>query len=358
MFKKIGLRIIVLAVLLVALNFIYAKWFYENDVQTHSDIINLVREVPQDAQVIYLGESSNYTKRSDDVEKKSIAEFIGDYYPELNMHGITKPAAHAGIYKVLLENIPQNNDVKTVIVTLNLRSFSANWIYSNLETALQKSLVLIKPYPPLVNRFLLSFKAYDIKSDKEREAQFKAMWDNDTFNFPYDFPYNNVTSWDYAMAMSGFKDSLGNLDQAKTELACHFIKNYAFHIDTLNNIRINQFDEIIKLAQKRNWNLVFNLIAENTEKASELVGEDLIFLLERNTKILEDYYSKRGVLVVNSLNAVEDEQFIDRDWPTEHYAEKGRKAIAKNVAEAIKKLHPKEYKEKEDSIFYTAEENN
>ncbi len=358
MFKKIGLRIIALVVLLVALNFVYAKWFYENDLQTHSDIINLVREVPQNAQIIYLGESSNNTKRSDDVERKSIAEFIGDYYPELNMHGITKPAAHAGIYKALLENIPKNSDVKTVIVTLNLRSFGANWIYSNLETALQKSLVLIRPYPPLVNRFLLSFKAYDIKSEHERVKQFKAMWDNDPFNFPYDFPYNNVTSWDYAMAMNGFKDSLGNHDQAQTELACHFIKNYAFYIDTLSNPRIKQFNEIVQLAQKRNWNLVFNLIAENTEKASELVGEDLIFLLERNTKILEDYYSKRGVIVVNSLNAVEDEQFIDRDWPTEHYAEKGRKAIAKNAAEAIKKLHPKEYKEKEDSTLHTAQESN
>ncbi len=336
MLKKIIFKIFLLSIIVVIIGFIYSKWFYEDDIQQHSDIINLVRDIPNEADIIYIGESSNTAFRGDDLDKRPISAFVGDYFPELNTYDITKPAAHADIYKVLLENIPLENQVKTVIVTLNLRSFNANWIYSDLETPLQKSLVLIKPYPPLFNRFLLSFKAYDIKSKSEREEQFIKKWKKDKFNLPFEFPFQNVIEWDYWMANYGIKDSVGNIDYKQTELACHYIKTYGFQLDTTNNPRIKDFNDIIKLAHKRGWNLVFNLMAENTEKAQELIGDELVYMINENAQILENYYQNRGVTVVNNLNVVEDEQFIDQDWTTEHYAEKGRKTVAKNVAEALK----------------------
>ena len=333
MLKKILIRICLLIIVFATLNFIYSKWLYETDIQEHSEIINLVRDVPNNADIIYIGESSNTSFRGDDLDKRPISEFVGDYFPELITFDITKPASHAGIYKVLLENIPENNKVKTIVVTLNMRSFNATWIHSKLETQLQKSLVLIKPYPPLFNRFLLSFKAYDIKSEKEREMQFKKKWKNDKFHLPYEFQFQNVIEWDKWMSNSGIKNSKGNIDYKQTELACHYIKTYGFQIDTANNPRIKDFNAIINLAQKRGWNLVFNLLAENTEKAKELVGDDLIYMMNQNAKILEYYYRHRGVNVVNNLNVIENEQFIDQQWTTEHYAEKGEKALRKTFQE-------------------------
>ena len=312
----------------------------------------MVRDIPNDADIIYIGESSNISFRGDDIDKRPISAFVGDFFPKLNTYDITKPASHAGIYKILLANIPTDNQVKTIIVTLNLRSFNATWIYSNLETPLQKSLVLIKPYPPLFNRFLLSFKGYDIKSESEREQQYKKKWKSDKFKLPYEFQFKNVIEWDYWMANSGIKDSVGNIDYKQTELACHYIKTYGFQIDTTNNPRIEDFNKIIKLAKKRGWNLVFNLLAENTEKAKKLVGDDLIYMINENANILENYFQNRGVRVVNNLNAVEDEQFIDQDWTTEHYAEKGRKTVAKNVSEALKTWHNDFYVEADFSATY------
>ncbi len=132
-----------------------------------------------------------------------------------------------------------------MIVTLNLRSFNAQWIYSNLESSLQKSLVLIKNSPPLFNRFLLSFKAYDIKTEEERVTQFKKKWEEDVFHFPYDFPHRDVIQCDLSMAYQGVNDELGNIDYKQTELACHYIKAYGFQIDTLLNPRIDDFNEIL-----------------------------------------------------------------------------------------------------------------
>ena len=349
---KILLRIVLLVAILVAMNYIYKYFFFEKDLQQYSDVINLIREVPDNAEIIYIGESSNISTRSDDIDKRSISGFISDFFPDLTVSDITKPASHAGIYKTLLSKIPDTSNVKTVVVTLNLRSFNAQWIHSKLETSLQKSMVLLKDNPPIVNRFLLSFKAYDIKTNDERDKQVKKKWENDILNFDYPFPQKNVIDWDYSMAHTGIKDSNNNIDYETTSLACHYIKGYAFQIDTLNNPRIKDLNDIIDLAENRGWNLIFNLLAENTEKAQELVGDDLLYLMEQNRKLLIDYFQRKGVTMVDNLYAITNEQFIDQDWTTEHYAEKGRKIIAKNIAQQLKKFYPDEYYDVDYSINF------
>lgn len=341
--KKILYKIAMFLLLFFVLNLVYTKWFYESDLQKQSDIINLVRDIPDDADIIYIGESSNITYKNTDIDKRPISSFIGDYYPGLKMYHITKPASHAGIYKVLLVNIPNENKAKTLIVTLNLRSFNAQWIYSKLETSLQKSLVLIKDYPPFLNRFLLSFKNYDIKTEKERNEQVHKKWINDTFNLPFKFQFSNVVEWDNWMAKTGKKTDNGSIDTMQTQLASHYIKAYAFQIDTVNNPRIADFDAIVELAKKHNWNIVFNLLAENIQKAQELVGDELIYMMNENVEILKSYYTKRGVQIVDNLSVVNSEEFIDKNWTTEHYKEKGRKLIAKNVAEVLRTWHENEF---------------
>jgi len=341
----IALRLFTLLVLLAGMNLLYKRLFFEKDLQEYSPIINLVRDMPLDAEIIYLGESSNNTAREDDLDKRKISDFIGDYYPDLSLYALTKPAAHAGVFKVLLQHMPEESKVETVIVTLTLRSFNAQWIHSPLETSLQKSLVLLKPHPPLVNRFLLSFKAYDIKTKEEREQEFIRQWKRDKLQFPYAFPHENVRKWDRWMSDTGIRDESGEIDRPQTELACHYIKAYGFQIDTLTNPRIADFDDIVELARKRGWRLVFNLMAENTEKAEQLVGDDLIFLMDENRDLLLNYYRSKGVVVVDNLSAVEDQQFIDQTWTTEHYGEKGRKTIARNVAAALLPWYQDEYKD-------------
>ena len=332
-----------LLVLLLVINLLYKQFFLEKDLQEYSPLINLVREVPRDADVIYLGESSNNTVRGDDLDKRKVSDFIADYYPGLGFYDLTKPAAHAGVFQVLLQQIPEESEVETVIVTLTLRSFNAQWIHSPLETSLQKELVLLRPHPPLVNRFLLSFKAYNIKDKEERTRDFQTQRDEDLFHFPYEFPHRHVREWERWMSYTGIRDESGEVDREQTVLACHYIKAYGFQIDTLTNPRIADFDTMVDLARERGWNLVFNLMAENMEKAGQLVGKDLVFLMNENRQLLKDYFGSRGVLVVDNLDVVEDAQYIDQNWTTEHYAEKGRKTIAGRVATALKTWYGEHY---------------
>ncbi|MBO7074382.1 MAG: hypothetical protein J6W12_05705 [Bacteroidales bacterium] len=339
--KKMIFKFALLAVLLVLMNWIYAKFFFKADLMRHSDEVELAWKVADDSCVmVYTGESSNHTFSWSDNDRRKISDFIFDHFPDERCGDMTKDASHGEVYYYLLANIPEDAPVETVIVTMNLRSFGYNWIESDLETPIQKQLVLLKDYPPLFNRFKLAFKAYDIKSVKEREDARTWHRKNDKLVFPYETSYDNVSDWDYTTAIKGIKNDDGSRDQQLTELACHFIKNYGFQIHD-DNPRVKDFDNIVILAKERHWNLVFNLLAENVERAQTLVGDDLVFLMRQNRDYLvERYGNLENVTVVDNLEAVADQYFIDRNWTTEHYYEPGRRTVANNVADALSKYYP------------------
>lgn len=342
--KKIALKTSIIIALLISFNYLYEQFFFEKDLQAHSPKINDIREVLDDRpEILYLGESSNFTFREDDIDKRAISSFINDYFPNLKLKTINQAASHAGIYYDYLNFIPKETSIKTIIVTMNLRSFDAAWLNSDLETALQKSVVLLKKYPPLMNRFLLSFRGYDIKTKEERDELMLKQWKNDKLVFNHPFPYNNTADWDKGMAEKGIKNPDGTINQELSELACHYVKTYSFQIHPTTDLRIQQFDKIVKLAKQRGWNLVFNLLAENTQMADSLVGKELVQLMKDNKDLLINRYQKDGVIVVDNLEVVANDEYIDQNWTTEHYAEKGRKQIAENVANALRKFYPNDY---------------
>ena len=343
--KKFLIRILMAAALLFVLNWIYTKWFFKKDVTEHSDILELVWQVEADScRIVYLGESSNITSGVQETDKRKISDYLGDYFPNVKTGDMTKEASHAQTYYYLLKNLPKKSTVETVVVTMNLRSFDARWIYSNLETPLRKQLVLMENYPPLMNRFLLALKAYPIKSEEELDSLTRQHWREDPLVFPYEFEWNNVYQWDSATAWRGLHNYEGEYDPKWTELACHYIKSYGFQIRD-DNPRLKDFDDIVALSRKRGWHLVFNLMPENVDKANEYVGKDLMYLMKQNHDYLINRYGHlEGVTVVDNLNLVRDVNFIDQDWTTEHYYEEGRRIIAGNVAEALKAYYPDEYR--------------
>jgi len=331
-------------ILLVIMNFIYSYFFFEKDLQKYSPIITKIRKAVSDSlEIVYLGESSNTTYRINDTDTRPISGILQDYYPTIRIGDITKEASHSGMYYEYLRNIPENKTIKTVIVTMNLRSFNANWIYSDLETPLQKSILLLKDYPPLYSRFLLAFKSYDNKTIAEREKQFKYAWKHDKLVSTYPLQYSNVIEWDKAVFSHKFKNADGTPNDSLTVLACHYIKGYAFTIDVKNNPRIKDFDTIVKLAKSRNWNLIFVIMAENMETANTLVGKELTSLMTHNRDILVNRYSKSNVLVIDNLDKIPNKQFIDQNWTTEHYAQDGRRIIAQNIAIGLKKWYNNKY---------------
>jgi hypothetical protein len=243
---------------------------------------------------------------------------------------------HAGVFLPLITQIPSNSKVQTIIVTLNLRSFGADWINSELESQLMKSNVLFAQQNPFVNKLFMSFGYYDNKPIHKRNAIRDDHWEHDSLHFPFEFPFKTVRTWDITFGNGFYKNNDSSWNMEKITLACHYIKSYAFQIDTMTNPRIKDFDAIVKVANQKKLRLIFTILAENVEYADSLVGPALSYLMRNNRDLLVNRYTQQGVEVVDNLELVAGYNYMDKHWTTEHYFYEGRKQIADNLALHIK----------------------
>jgi len=332
--QRILFKMLMFLGLLAVLDGIYYVTLYPKDLKENCTLMELSLRVKQGDDIVYLGESSNHTYSDDDTDIRFICVMIDDLLQDHHVANLSKDACHAGIYYDILRNIPQKSDVKTAIVTVNMRSFTSEWIHSNLETPLRKEQLFMKKAPALYKRMLLAFKAYPHWTEEERaDIVFKGLI-GQTFTLPHPFPYRNANDWDYAIAESQMLYDGTHPSADTLAIACHYIKDFACQLD-VKNPRIKDLDKIVKLCKRRGWQPVFNILAENVDEINSLCGPDLIYLMEQNTQFIVHRYEKEGVIVVNNLKAVRNDDFRDRDFPTEHYKQTGRMTIAKNVAEAI-----------------------
>lgn len=334
---KLALAAALLTILMVIANPIYVKYSFKKDVlESKGKILFDLDSLQYISDVLYFGESSNFSYIDSDTCHFSISKMIDELSPK-SVGGVSTHAIHAATYLQLIKNIKPDSKVKTIIVTLNLRSFNADWINSPLETPLMKTNVLYQTYPPIVRRFEMAFNGYDNTQNDIRDKKRKYHWQHDKINVPDTFKYKNVIEWDAGIANGGYLNPDGSYNQPKIDLACHFVKSYAFSINVDKNPRIADFDNIMKEAKKRNLNVVLNLMAENTQYADSLVGPVLVNLMRENRDLLVNRYTAQGAIVVDNMELVNGKDYIDQNWTTEHYNQTGRWIVARNVAEKAAK---------------------
>lgn len=315
-------------------NKLYEKYFWEGDLNKYEAHLLLDIFKGQDSvQAVYLGESSNFSTHPNDTQTLSISELIDEQIEE-SILTLNKGAYHAGLFRDLILNL-SSPTIRTVIVTLNLRTLNQATMHAEIETALQQQNRFFKPYPPLFNRCMLTLRSFDNTPYAERDKEMWQEWTYDTLKLAgIEFPAPTIKEW---CALPKFVDEEGVEDMERRTLADHYVKAYAFNIDLSTHERVRQFEQIVAICNERGYRLVFNLLAENTEYAEAYCGPSLPALMRHNAKILEDHFTEMGVEVVNNLDLVEGIHYTDQQWTTEHYDQVGRQAIANRVVEVLRK---------------------
>lgn len=341
MAKKIIFKIALLLIITTTLNFVYVFTIFDRDLNLKSPIVFHIRNLnDSSADVIYISDCSNTNTVEDDSIKTTILEEINKFYPALRMRALDAAASHAGVFKYWVDEFDfKDKKPGCIILTVNLRSFNTSWINSNLENQLQESVVLLKHYPKMWNRFMISLKAYEHKENSEREAQIQHDWKTIPL---LKAPYKTVKEWDSVMSNGTYLKPDGSWDFEKISLACHYIKGFAFNINE-KNPRVADIDRIVNWANDNKVKIYLNLIPENTEYAASLVSKDLLFLMRENADFLVKRYSTNNCVVLNHLELLPGDHFTEKNWTTEHYSFKGRMMIARAVANEIKPQFEKYY---------------
>ncbi|HET6993010.1 MAG TPA: DUF4843 domain-containing protein, partial [Bacteroidia bacterium] len=310
---------ILLALCLMLANAIYVRTFYHNEVvEADAKLLFDLDSLEKINDVLYFGESSTVTYSPDDTCIKTINELIQQQAPGIRLGLIDHGAYHAKCYLELIKNIKPDSRVKTIIVTMNLRTFGALWINNSQEASLQKAIVMYLKYPPIVKRMMLALSCFDNRTADERVPLIQDHWKYDKINVPGNFKYQNTFDWDQGHGAAGldtFPDGKWNLQ--KLGLACNYIKTFGFSIGPNTNPRVNDFDELVKVAKEKKLNLIFNLMPENVQYADSLGGKELGNLMRDNRNFLMKRYNKDGVIVVDNLELVDGKNFIEQDGNNE-----------------------------------------
>jgi hypothetical protein len=331
--KKITYRLLLFTAVLALVTLAYEFFIYPHHMRSLSPCAWQCKNLPENVDLVYFGESSNFTVDGDDSTQLYISALVNYFAPRLKMVTIDTPAVHAGIYKYWIRQFTGNKP-KALLVTMNLRSFDGGWIHSKLETPLLRSVRMLKPGPKLFHRFLLSVKTADDKTEAERDSMLQHEWRTVQLKFPYEFKYKTVREWDNAMGNGGWLNEDGSWDMPRISLGAHFIKGFAFNIEE-HNPRVKDFDEIAEWGRDNGVKIYFNILSENVALADSLVGKDLVFLMRQNRDYLVKRYTAKGAVVIDNLESAGINDFLDKGWPTEHYNDKGRIAIAKKIAEHL-----------------------
>jgi hypothetical protein len=330
---RLALKLLLVAAILLVLDVLYRYTFYPADLENNCTLMQRsMLPMEEGDDIVYLGESSNHAVADDEPDKRCSSDMLQDLLPDHRVCNLDKDACHAGVYYDILRNIPKNSPVRTAVVTVNIRSFSTEWIYSDLETALNKERVMMKKAPALYKRMLLAFKGYTHWDEAERRKLVRKELKRQSFTPPAGLPYTTAAQWDKAVAKAYTECGMYEVDTVV--LATHYVKCFACQIDE-NNPRIRDFDRIVKLCRQRGWHLVLHILPDNEEQMTELVGPELVELVRRKGAFVEERYSGMGVTVVNNQGIVADADFRDRDYPTEHYRQAGRLAVATAIGNAI-----------------------
>ena len=320
--------IVLVVALVAAVAVIYRYTVYPKDIAKNCELMELVDEAVQsNAEIIYLGESSDFTVASYDSDHRSICRMMADSLDGPRVCDMASAATHAGVFYDMMNRLPHKSNIHTAVVTVNMRSFTAEWIYSKLETPLRKQQLLLRRGPALWRKAQLVFKDYPRWDEKERDRLIVKHLRRQAAPLPY----ANARAWDVAMA-----DSLWRCGANPDTIAmtCHYIKCFSTVIDETNP-RIRDLDRIVKLCNKRGWRLIMHILPDDEEQMAHLVGPNLVQMLRANGRFVKERYTAMGVTVVDNQGLLPHSSFSEPDYPTEHYDQTGRKLVADHIVEAM-----------------------
>ena len=332
----IGIRVLAILIIGTLSVWIYNQYIWPLDRKEHAYFLNELKNSNDSCDLIYIGESSNFWSNKDSGDIREISKML-QHKTNRKVLNLSKSAYHLGIYRPIFNHFDDLNNLKDVVLTINLRTFGPPCVHSSIETSLQKDRVFYKKESPIIRKMRAVFSLYDNTPNKQRDAQMWQQWTFDTLTLKgRPLPYHTVKYW---CGVTKFPDSFGKEDMPKRVLADHYVKAYGFNI-TKNNARIVDLDAIVKQASKASYRLHLLILSENTHWADSLVGADMADLIRENRDFIVNRYKNKypNVYVIDNLETIPAKYFGEKDWTTEHYFWQGRAMIADSIKSHLRNV--------------------
>ena len=325
--KKIAVRVILLALLLVGLNYFYLYVQYPHDLEMYSGkYVDMLAEA-EDNDILFFGDCSDVYKEEDDTAP-SVSGFLDSIFP-CQVATISENGFHPGTYVDLLKVLHHRGiKDKTIVMTLNLRGFAPKIVFDETyDPVLKHEMTLLRTdRPALVNRASMLTPIITEEERKELRTKIDYSWDNDALQHTVQYPFTRYF-WNIYPNAENRKLSLQDIGQS-------YIHDFAFLLDDdyeFVQIRTEQIKEFWQLADKMNCTLYFYIPPINDKEIYSYGGDELIRLLHENLIWINSNYP----YVIDHSLLFGGSKFVG-PYASSHYTEEGRRQMA---IELSKYLH-------------------
>lgn len=321
-FKYYGIRLLVLAVIIVLGSVIYQFTIYPQKLEKEGWLKDLVSErINKKSDIYYFSSSPNHAAAPYDTAKTQIGEFIQEALPHRTISIIDTSSIHAGIFIEILKRLPEEKLPKEIIMNLNIRSFGAHWMYSDLENSLQRNLAYWNENPGIINHLNIALKNYNYTSPGDLAGKIEHQKRLEQLPLPNE--HSTINRWIYDLKKLNPENKMGPL----------MVDNFAFVIDKKNKM-LGYFSEVVSWSKSKGIPITFVILPEDLNGMEAHVGKQLVELVKENKQFLINFCKTKNVRCVDLCNTLESKFFFE-NHPTEHYNLEGRQFVGKSIASFI-----------------------
>ncbi len=320
--KRFLIKLAVLAALIVAIQVsMYMskggdRKFFMIEIKDYHAVI------AKNPSVIYFIDSVNTAVSPTDKDKRSISQMLGDLVPAITVAPLDHSAYNMFVYRSFLENMPKRGfHPQTVIVHINLRSFStgwyknAGWQFSKLRLTLDHDFLLFRAF----FKPLAIFKAINLNPISEEEFQSMPVMDGD-----------------HAIGTIRDLNALWNNGYPESMYAKKFIQHYMYRL-TPEHEYVQSMAAMARFMKSHGIRGIFYVSPVDVETGTGYLGPRFQERIRENTAVLKTALEQEGTELLDLSAAVPSNGFnwlLDRD-PCEHVNERGRKIIAGELAKTL-----------------------
>lgn len=326
---KMLLRLLVGVVVFFAANFWYvSSGLYRQERAKFSPMAAKLDSAFGYGDVVYLGESSNTSFNPwTDTFGYSVSEFLQMYLPQNRVRGVSHDGYHVGLFSQMLGLMPEHwadSGRKTVVITVNMRSFGPSAMFNGNEASNQQEAIFYSHRTALLNRVYVSLHHYDNRDAREMERA-KTQWfrtrdlrlgggaersdshrvsnhsEGNHYGQTHKGPglesagevwyYHNTVKWWLRDLQRQFAPVSGDADLARVmPMAEAYLKEFAFLLDE-ENPRVQALDAIVSKCKQEQVNVVFVLLMPNFDHAHRLFGAELTQLMDYNMDFLRKRFA-------------------------------------------------------------------
>ncbi|MBN1383796.1 MAG: hypothetical protein JW983_02785 [Elusimicrobia bacterium] len=319
---KIGIIFFIVFTLQIIIYFAEggSKHVYPDKIESVYEIIK------SEPDIIYFGDSVVTSCDVADKNKKTLPEMLEEILKNKKVGAIENSAYHPEVFYAVCKNIVSRGaGVETVVIPINLRSFSTEW---DMKPEYQfREDIAFFTYDSLLFRVFYEpftvFKVFDLTPVSEEDYKRTPVYNGDIM----------------AGRVKDFEDKERYNKYSEENMKNKLTFFYLYKLSEKHR-KMKALISLAKLLNKTSVNAVFYLTPVDYETGDKFMGSQFSSRIKKNAYVVVSLLNEAGADVIDLSRSLPKDAFdlSERQYCNEHLNEKGRKFVARQVARRIKQL--------------------